>query len=227
MAGFCCFAHASDEVARRALVYDASVGWFEAGTVAVNVETSGANYELHGHVRTSGPIERFFRWRGEFAAVGTFDSELPLSTAYLLIEDKEDERKVTLASGGKTTIHRLAAASKEVAHPRGSDLMSVLFLSGACFDTRWVHDGEDSYRVSLIRREQMTLDQGDGYASGAAEVCHYDFLYESGDKRRVEVWLTQGDQRQIPAKIRVRVPFRPDGMLKLRRPSSEGIVAKN
>ncbi|MEC9239300.1 MAG: hypothetical protein VX486_01620, partial [Pseudomonadota bacterium] len=61
----------------QALVYDARVGFLSAGTLEVNMTVSTGRYELFGDVRTSGAIERFFRWRGKFAAVGFMVEETP------------------------------------------------------------------------------------------------------------------------------------------------------
>ena len=119
----------ASDIDTHSLVYDARVGFLSAGTLEVNMLLSDGRYEMFGDVGTSGAIERFFRWRGKFAAVGFMVEEIPRTRAYLLFEERKNSRKVTLAAHGKTTIHRPAGASREVQYPRGSDLMSVLFLT--------------------------------------------------------------------------------------------------
>lgn len=200
----------------HALVYDARVGFLSAGTLEVNMLLSDGRYEMFGDVRTSGAIERFFRWRGKFAAVGFMVEESPRTRAYLLFEETKSSRKVTLAAHGRTTIHRPAGASREVQYPRGSDLMSVLFLTNHCFNSAWVHDGEDAYEVILRTSRQTKVEQGRAYFRGRAEQCRYRFRYGKDEARGLDVWLGLDDDRLVPVRIRVRVPFRPDALLKLR-----------
>ena len=200
----------------HALVYDARVGFLSAGTLEVNMLLSDGRYEMFGDVRTSGAIERFFRWRGKFAAVGFMVDESPRTRAYLLFEETKSARKVTLAAHGRTTIHRPAGASREVQYPRGSDLMSVLFLTNHCFNSAWVHDGEDAYEVILRTSRQTKVEQGRAYFRGRAEQCRYRFRYGKDEARGLDVWLGLDDDRLVPVRIRVRVPFRPDALLKLR-----------
>jgi len=200
----------------HALVYDARVGFLSAGTLEVNMLLSDGRYEMFGDVRTSGAIERFFRWRGKFAAVGFMVEESPRTRAYLLFEETKSARKVTLAAHGRTTIHRPAGASREVQYPRGSDLMSVLFLTNHCFNSAWVHDGEDAYEVILRTSRQTKVEQGRAYFRGRAEQCRYRFRYGKDEARGLDVWLGLDDDRLVPVRIRVRVPFRPDALLKLR-----------
>ena len=205
-----------DDNDTHALVYDARVGFLSAGALEVNMLLSDGRYEMFGDVRTSGAIERFFRWRGKFASVGFMVEESPPTRAYLLFEETKSSRKVTLAAHGRTTIHRPAGASREVQYPRGSDLMSVLFLTDHCFNSAWVHDGEDAYEVILKTSRQTKVEQGRTYFRGRAEQCRYRFRYGKDEERGLDVWLGLDDDRLVPVRIRVRVPFRPDALLKLR-----------
>tara|TARA_B100001146_G_C16051502_1_gene378084 strand:+ start:105 stop:818 length:714 start_codon:yes stop_codon:yes gene_type:complete len=202
----------------QVLVYDARVGFLSAGTLEVNMTLSKGRYELFGDVRTSGAIERFFRWRGKFAAVGFMVEEMPRTRAYLLFEERKNSRKVTLAAHGKTTIHRPSAVSREVQYPQGSDLMSVLFLTDHCFDAAWVHDGEDAYEVVRTASRQTFVKQGKTHFRGSTKLCRYRFNYGKAEQRGLDVWLGLHRDRWVPVRIRVRVPFRPDALLRLRTP---------
>jgi len=206
----------ASDIDTHSLVYDARVGFLSAGTLEVNMLLSDGRYEMFGDVGTSGAIERFFRWRGKFAAVGFMVEEIPRTRAYLLFEERKNSRKVTLAAHGKTTIHRPAGASREVQYPRGSDLMSVLFLTDHCFNSAWVHDGEDAYEVILRTSRQTKVEQGRAYFRGPAEQCRYRFHYDKDEERGLDVWLGLDAGRLVPVRLRVRVPFRPDALLKLR-----------
>ena len=202
---------------RFELIFDARVGWLSAGTLSLQVETHESRYEMLGDIRTSGSIEKFLRWRGRFAAIGKIIDAMPYSNAYLLIADSDRERTITLATAGTTTIHKTSEQSEALDEPQGTDLMSVLFLSTTCFEERTVHDGEESYEVFLSGKKSAFLRQGANFVSGDATVCQYKFLDDDGGRRNVLIWIVELDGRKVPGRIQVRLPLRPDGILKLRR----------
>lgn len=199
------------------LRYDAQVAWIRAGTVDLAVERDGDGYELSGMVATSGAMNRFFRWQGRFAATGRFVDGYPVTDAYLLLEDDGETREVLLAFQDKTTIHATDRESEEVARPPGSDLMSATFLAPHCLaDGTIVHDGEDTYRVDLLSSSESRLQGGPHTYSGPARRCAYRFQEEGRRARRITVWTAEVDGREVPVRIRIRVPVFPDGVLRLR-----------
>lgn len=206
-------------VAGRAelLRYDAQVAWIRAGTVDLAIERDGEGYELSGMVATSGAMNRFFRWQGRFAATGRFVDGYPVTSAYLLLEDDGETREVLLAFRDKTTIHATDRESEEVRQPPGSDLMSATFLAPHCLaDGTIVHDGEDTYRVELLAASESRLQGGPQTYSGPARRCAYRFLEDGRRARRITVWTAAVDGRDVPVRIRIRVPVFPDGVLRLR-----------
>lgn len=198
------------------LRYDAQVAWFHAGTVDMSLQEDDDRYELSGTVATSGAVSRLLKWRGEFAAAGRFVDGFPRTRAYLLIEDDGAEREVLLASGDRTTILATGDEPEELPAPPGSDLMSVMFLAPQCFAETTVHDGEDAYRIIPERSTERNLRQRAGYYSGPAKRCDYRFRYVDGSTRRVSIWVAGAGKPRFPVRIQIRVPFLPDGILRLR-----------
>ena len=207
---FICMADESSK-----LLFDARVGWLSAGTLSVSFEIDNSSYEMLGDIQTSGSIEKFLRWRGRFAATGNIIDGAPYSNAYLLIADSDRKRTITFATAGMTTIHKSSEESEALDAPQGTDLMSVLILSTACFEKRTVHDGEDAYDVVLNDVQSSFLRQGRKFVSGQAIICNYRFFDNKGGRRKVSIWLVEWNGRMVPARIQVRLPLRPDGILKL------------
>lgn len=200
--------------------YDAFVGWLQAGAIDIRLQRNGSDYELSGSVEARGAIARLVRWRGRFAAIGAFDGDYPRTRTYLLLEEDGDTREVLLATGGRTVVHATDKDSEELEQPAGSDIMSVLFLAPHCIDDATVHDGEDAYLVRLRRAGAVRVEQRPPYYRGDATRCDYDFRYLDGSIRRVSVWLADVEGQPWPVRVRVRVPLRPDGHLRLRLPAA-------
>ena len=210
------FAFAALAGSAENLRYDAQVAWFHAGTIEMSLQMEDSRYELSGAVTTSGAANRLFKWRGRFAATGRFVEGFPTTNAYLLLEDDGDKREVLLTFGDKTTILATDDEAEELPAPPGSDLMSVIFLAPHCFAETTVHDGEDAYRIVPEGSVERSLRQRPKYYSGPAKRCDYRFRYVDGSTRRVSIWVADTDEPRFPLRIRIRVPFFPDGILRLR-----------
>ena len=204
------------------LHYDARVGWLDAGAINIDFAREDDSYELSGSVRVRGAIARLVRWRGWFAATGEFEGDWPRTDAYLLMEERRGEREVLLSRGGRTVLHGSHRDSEELEGPPGSDIMSVLFLAPHCLDGAVVHDGEDPYRIRLRSSTPVQLRERPPWYSGGALRCDYDFRYRDGSVRRVSLWVAELDGESWPVRIRVRVPLRPDGLLRLRVHADRG-----
>jgi len=208
--------------AAKNLHYDARVGWFDAGAINITFAQDGEQYELSGSVRVRGAIAKLLRWRGWFAATGEFDGDWPRTDAYLLMEESRGEREVLLSRGGRTVLHGSHRDSEELEGPPGSDIMSVLFLAPHCLDGAVVHDGEAPYRIRLRKSAPVEIKQALPWYSGAGLRCDYDFRYRDGSTRRVSLWVAELGGESWPVRIRVRVPLRPDGLLRLRVDTAGG-----
>lgn len=198
------------------LRYDAQVAWFHAGTIGMTLQEEENRYELSGTVTTSGATNRLFKWRGQFAATGRFVEGFPTTNAYFLLEDEGDKREILLAFGDRTTILATNDDAEVLPAPPGSDLMSVIFLAPHCLAETTVHDGEDAYRIVPERSSERNLRQRPRYYSGPAKRCDYRFRYVDGSTRRVSIWLAETGATRFPVRIQIRVPFFPDGILRLR-----------
>ena len=220
---FALFASSMWPVAAQDLHYDAQIAWFHAGTISMTLAEAEDRYELSGVVTTSGAMNRLFKWRGQFAATGRLVDGFPITRAYLLLEYDGETREVLLAFGDKTTTHATDAESKELPVPPGSDLMSVMFLAPHCLGETTVHDGEDAYRIVPERTTPRNLNQRSGYFSGPTMRCDYRFRYVDGSTRHASVWMAEQQDMRFPVRIQVRVPFFPDGILRLRveKPSGQ------
>ncbi len=220
---FCASAMAQDEALR--LRYDVRVAWLNAGQLRADLHTPAERYELSGAIATSGVMDRFFKWRGTFAAAGRMENGYPRTTAYLLFQEDDKGREMVLATPQETTIHATGRTSETLPAPRGSDLMSVLFLAPHCLRQATVHDGEDPYHIRLVRTAEQFLRQKERYYSGPTERCDYRFHYDDGTVRRISLWMADLPCRRLPVRIRVRVPLLPDVVLRLRRTQSAGTGA--
>lgn len=207
------------------LRYDVRVAWLNAGQLRADLHTPAQRYELSGVIATSGVMDRFFKWRGTFAAAGRIENGYPRTTAYLLFEEDGKGREMVLATRRETTIHATGRASETLPAPRGSDLMSVMFLAPHCLRQATVHDGEDPYHIRLVRTAEQFLRQKERYYSGPTERCDYRFRYDDGTVRRISLWMAELPRRRLPVRIRVRVPLLPDVLLRLRRTQSAGASA--
>lgn len=198
------------------LRYDVSVAWLNGGQLRADLSEYEGRYELGGRIATSGMMDRFFSWRGAFAATGLLVQGYPRTTTYLLIDDNGKKREMLLSTSEGTTVHTTNRASKHLPAPPGSDLMSVLFLAPHCLPEAAVHDGEDAYQLRLVKKAPVSLRQKARYHSGATERCDYRFRYEDGTTRRISLWMAEWRGQRLPVRIRVRIPLLPDVLLRLR-----------
>ena len=206
---------ASASLGYEKMIYDAKVGWIEAGSIEMIADRTDDRFFLSGSVETKGVIRRLFKWRGYFSSVGSIVDGETRGEAYLLLEEKGDEREILLAANDKTVIYANDRPTRMMDHPGGDDLMSALFLGGHCFERRVVHDGEEPYELELTGAGTDDIREPKPYYRGATTRCDYQYEYE-GRTRRVSVWVAAVDGTPRPVRIRVRVPFRPDGVLRLR-----------
>lgn len=201
------------------LAYDVKIAWLEAGKLSADIARRAERYELAGNIVSSKAMDRFFRWRGRFAATGALVAGFPTTRAYLLFEDDGEEREVLLATAGTTNLHRSGGRSKSSPAPPGSDLMSVLFLAPHCLPETEVHDGQSRYHLRLYGTAEQVLRQSARYYSGATTRCDYRFRYSNGTVRRISLWMADWRGARAPVRVRVRIPLLPDVVLRLRTDS--------
>lgn len=199
------------------LRYDIQVAWIAAGEIAMQLTQNGDRYVLAGTVATSSLMDRFFRWHGRFISIGKFEGGFPRTDAYMLWGEAKNKRETVFSFGGTTTIESSRGGTEEVPQPPGSDLMAVTFLAPHCLRETTLHDGEDLYRLHLENSvAEERLPQRRHYYSGPSQRCDYRFAYSDGSTRRLSLWMGPWQGRQVPVRVRVRVPLLPDGNVFLR-----------
>ena len=133
------------------LSYDIRIGWISAGSMSAKVCMNGDEYGMRGNLRTRGPFERFLRWRGQFAADGAFESSIPQTYKYVVVEENlnKNKKKVVYMDQSGATVYASGKETRHVDAPAGADIMSSLLLSEMCRNTLVVHDGEEPYDINL------------------------------------------------------------------------------
>lgn len=198
------------------LLYDVQVAWIQAGEIVMQLTENGERYTLSGTVTTSSLMDRFFRWRGQFVAAGRLGDGFPRTDVYLLWGDDGERQETSVSFGGKTHITTSDGESREVDLPPGSDFMSVTFLAPHCLVGTTLHDGEDIYYLQLTRASEERLALKPPFFTGWSQRCDYKFRFDDGSTRRVSLWMAEWQGRRLPMRVRVRIPFLPDGVLQLR-----------
>ena len=198
------------------LHYDVQVAWIQAGEIVMQLTERGERYMLSGTVTTSPLMDRFFRWRGQFVSSGRFNDGFPRTDAYLLQGDNGERQETSVSFDGKTNIATSDGESREVDLPPGSDFMSVTFLAPHCLVDATLHDGEDLYHLQLTRTSEEHLALKPPFFAGWSQRCDYKFRFDDGSTRRVSLWTAEWQGRRLPVRVRVRIPFLPDGVLQLR-----------
>lgn len=205
------------------LEYEAKIGFFKVGAMNVEIEDHpDGSYVLSGEISVGGPAERFLSWRGQFESKGEFHALNPVSRSYTLVEDewRKGETETVIVEGDLTRIYETGKSVVEIPKPDGIDIMSALLLTPGCTNEMLVHDGEDTYEVQLYKHDpHKELRQGRNFFAGTTRLCRYKFVYDVDHVRKVDIWIAAIDARLVPVRIRMRVPFLPDGILKLRLPS--------
>ena len=218
--GLVCFADSVENVLPRDTLFDIRVGFLRAGSLESTLVIEEDRYEFTGVMKTSKLVEHFFKWQGTFAAVGEFIDGKPTSGNYLVISDNKTRKnkKIVIKNKNETTVLRTGKSTKKIPAPIGLDLVSALLLLDSCQDVIKVHDGEDEYHLFLEsdKSRDTKLRLGQGYYSGDAQVCSYQFQYKRNITRRFNVWLAEIEDTRQPVRIQLRFPLRPSVVMSLR-----------
>lgn len=213
---------------RNDYVYDARMAFIKAGRLKLAMDRQGEDYEVAGEFRTSRAMSPYYTWNGVFAAVGTWKGLGPVTTAYMSrSSSKDDKMKIVLTYPEST---RILKDSREEFHtserPGGIDLISALFFNPTCYEGTLVHDGEDSYELSLVKARTHAYNGGRNYYEGEVTSCDYRVVDHKGRKRRVVVSLGEVDGRQVAVQVRAKIPLLPDAIFKLRKADDAQAIAQ-
>ncbi|MEM7081069.1 MAG: DUF3108 domain-containing protein [Pseudomonadota bacterium] len=207
----------ADEV-DRSYQYDARMAFLRAGTLTLDLTRSESNYEVIGNFRTSRAMSRYYTWNGVFAAVGKWEGRGPVTQAYMSrTVSKDDDLKIVLAyEDGSRVLDGPDEEFEAKPKPGGIDLISALFFSPQCYRDGQVHDGEDTYQISLSSEKVRRLSNSAAYYSGMATHCDYQVIDNRDRKRRVTVSLAEIGGQVVAVQVRARIPVLPDAIFRLR-----------
>lgn len=211
------FADASD----RRYAYDARMAFIKAGQLTLDLSRSGDSYEVAGQFQTSRAMSAYYTWNGVFAAVGKWEPGGPVTTAYMArTSSKDDDFKIVLTYPDTARVLEGADGEFEsIEKPGGIDLISALFFNPACYQGAEVHDGEDTYQLSLNREKQHIFVGGEGYYAGPVLSCDYGVRDHKDRKRRVIVSLAEVLGTVVAVQVRASIPILPDAVFTLRMPA--------
>lgn len=212
------YADEGAEPQRSDYVYDARMAFIKAGKLNLALDRDGDAYEVAGEFKTSRALSPYYTWNGVFAAVGTWRGLGPVTTAYMSrSSSKDDKMKIVLTYPDATRVLKKGREDFETTQrPGGIDLISALFFNPTCYEGTLVHDGEDSYQLSLIKQRKHALKGGRDYFNGEVVSCDYRVVDHKGRKRRVVVSLADINGQQIAVQVRAKIPLLPDAIFKLR-----------
>ena len=202
--------------------YDARVAFLKAGVLDLQLNRDGTSYEVLGQFKTSRAMSTYYTWNGLFAARGTWETSGPVTEAYMARTSGKDERlKVVVNSeSGVRLLDRPGGEFESVAKPGGIDLISALFFHPGCYRGGIVHDGEDAYRLELLREKPATLrGPSDKYFEGEVIHCDYAVRDHKDRKRRVVVSLAEVGGTTLAVQVRAKIPLLPDVVFRLRIPA--------
>lgn len=198
--------------------YEARMGPIVAGNLDLSVFRKDERYGVLGRFLTSQSLNAYYNWQGTFAANGIWADQRPQTRSYFVrSESKDDEYKVVVMSEQSTQLlEGREAEFQTLPKPKGTDLISGLMFTPQCYTGDFVHDGEDTYPITLLKTGSGKLSKRRGFFSGAVTRCDYEVTTRRGKKRRLRVSMTQHDGMWIAAEVRVRLPFFPDPVFRLR-----------
>ncbi|NKB99002.1 MAG: DUF3108 domain-containing protein [Pseudomonadales bacterium] len=201
--------------------YDAKMAFLKAGELRLNLEREGESYQVEGQFKTSRALSPYYTWNGVFAAVGRWSPfGGPVTTAYMSqTTGKDHDLKIVLTYPDATRVLEGAEDEFEsIDRPGGIDLISALFFSPSCYQGGLVHDGEDSYTLSLNSERNHGFNGGRKYFKGEVTSCDYRVIDHKQRQRRVIVSMAELGGTKVAVQVRAKIPLLPDAVFRLRMP---------
>ncbi|MEM7100646.1 MAG: DUF3108 domain-containing protein [Pseudomonadota bacterium] len=218
----------ADVLQKDSFAYDARMAFLKAGELSLDLSRTGDQYEVAGEFKTSRAMSAYYTWNGIFAAVGTWQRGGPVTKAYMArTTGKDDDLKIVLTyEDGARVLDDSTGGFESVNKPGGIDLISALFFSPECYQGGQVHDGEDTYRLTLRSEKVHRFNGGRGYYKGEVTSCDYHVLDHKDRKRRVIVSLAQVGDTKVAVQVRAKIPILPDAVFRLRYPGKSTDVGQ-
>ena len=199
----------------RTLKYEVRLALLNAGDLTFKLSFSSLVYDFFGMFKTSGIIDRYYSWEGEFAGVGMYTDDWPSTINYYSrSRSKDHELKIVLLSPkGVRLLESGGNEFKNLARPAGDDLVSALFFSPDCYRGKYLNDGEDTFEIQLLKRLDLNVKS---LKTSPAVNCHYKVKDYKGRTRRLNVELDKTSHGVFASKIRVKLALLPDIVFKLK-----------
>ena len=175
-------------------------------------------YGVFGRFITSQSLNAYYNWEGIFVSSGIWVDQRPQTQSYLVrSESKDDEYKVVIMDEHSTQLFDGREAEFEILpKPNGTDLISGLMFTPQCYTGAFVHDGEDTYPIRLLKTGSSKLSKRRGFFAGPVTRCDYEITTRRGKKRRLRVSMAEHDGMWVAAEVRVRLALFPDPVFRLR-----------
>ena len=196
-------------VTEHSLVYSVRIAFLETGDFHFKRSSTHSRYSFSGHFETKGLINKYYRWKGDFAAIGSLENGSPkMEKYYARSESKDHELKlVVLEPEGVRFLPPGGKVFQFSDRPKGDDLVTAIFLTTRCYDGPSVNDGEDTFEMFLIKVKEIKQKKE---KFGPALKCYYRVKDYKGRSRRLNVTLASSFHGPITQEDRVKIPLLPD-----------------
>tara|TARA_B100001029_G_scaffold133426_1_gene112311 strand:- start:32 stop:730 length:699 start_codon:yes stop_codon:yes gene_type:complete len=192
----------------HSLVYSVRIAFFDTGDFHFKRSSNHSRYSFSGHFETKGLINKYYRWKGDFAAIGSLENGSPkMEKYYARSESKDHELKfLVLESKGVRFLPPGGKTFQFTDRPKGDDLVTALFLTPRCYDGKHVNDGEDTFEMFLTKVKEIKQKE----KFGPIFKCYYRVKDYKGRSRRLNVTLASSAHGPITQEVRVKLPLLPD-----------------
>ena len=196
-------------VTEHTLVYSVRMAFLDTGDFHFKRSSTHSRYSFSGHFETKGLINKYYRWKGDFAAIGSLENGSPKMEKYFArSESKDHELKlVVLKAEGVRFLPPGGKTFQFSDRPKGDDLVTALFLTPRCYDGKHINDGEDSFEMFLTKVREIKQKKE---KFGPIFKCYYRVKDYKGRFRRLNVTLASSAHGPITQEVRVKLPLLPD-----------------
>ena len=203
-------------VTEHSLVYSVRIAFLDTGDFHFKRSSSQSTYFFSGHFETKGLINKYYRWKGEFAAIGSLENGSPkMEKYYARSESKDHELKlVVLEAEGVRFLPPGGKTFQFSDRPKGDDLVTALFLTPRCYDGSHVNDGEDTFEMFLTKVKEIKQKKE---KFGPILKCYYRVKDYKGRSRRLNVTISSSAYGPITKEVRVKIPLLPDVVFDLKK----------
>jgi hypothetical protein len=169
------------------LHYQAFLAGASVGEATVTVALIDGVYRVEGTARSSGLMQRFSKWRTQFAARGDLSESASAQFSYS--ERNSGSSRIVHVRDGVLQVTKNGRERPPEPSPPGPDLLSALFVPPHCGADQVVHTGRHVYRLTRLARD--------------AGSCRYRVVDDDDDIFELELLLQQLGELVVPKRITV------------------------